>query len=73
MKRSELKLKIEEIITELLDEGVDLKPYGSDSASKTAAIRDLEKDQDFKKLPSNVQTDTKNAIKADQDGGIIKI
>jgi hypothetical protein len=73
MKRSELKSKIEEIITELLDENNDPRPYGVDSASKTATIKDLEKDPDFKKLPAKVQTDTKNAVKTDPDGGVIKI
>jgi hypothetical protein len=73
MKRSELKLKIEEIITELLDENNDPKPYGIDSTSKNVTIKNLEKDPDFKKLPSKVQTDTKTAIRTDPDGGIIKI
>ena len=73
MKRSELKSKIEDIITELLDENNDPKPYGIDSTSKNATIKNLEKDPDFKKLPSKVQTDTKTAIRTDPDGGIIKI
>ena len=56
MKRSELKLKIEEVITELIGEA------GTYAGAK--AIDDMKKDPDFNTLNPLAKTDAEKKLKA---------